>query len=77
MNFSVRCDTKVELDEKIKTNFWNGIKTLYPLKTKIDNRINLEPEEINDYFFNISMPATPQQNTQPIINPSTNNVENS
>jgi hypothetical protein len=52
-------DTRIELDDKIKARgTWGGIKSVYALKSRIGDEITLSPNEINDYFVNISMPSS-------------------
>jgi hypothetical protein len=52
-------DTRNELDEKIKARgTWGGIKSVYALKSSIAGEITLSPNEINDFFVNISLPSS-------------------
>jgi hypothetical protein len=49
-------DTRTELDERIKSKgTWSGIKSIYALKQTNSDRVNLDPNEINDFFVSISL----------------------
>jgi hypothetical protein len=55
-------DTRDERDVKIKARgIWGGIKSVYELKPETIGLIPLDPNDINDFCVQISVPSSSDQ----------------
>jgi len=72
VKYQILMDTRNELDFKIqKKGLWKGINELFQVTKKSTPEFSLNPNEINDYFVNISIPDPSQNSNFQFLQPNT------